>query len=605
MSRRVGTIINSKKASLHPHNGKKMGLQGGTSQPAEKTKVNRRRSARDRKLALLRDVDNLKKKLRHEKNVHRALERAFSRPLGALPRLPSYLPQYTLELLAEVAVLEEEVVRLEEQVVNFRQGLYHEAVCVSSRRSTENSTPSSSESLIRSPKQRHSRSSSQSEVNLGSLVARPSPSLSRSASTRKLLPSDCVSNGLRHCSERLTNGKQPPNESALGLKNGLVEENQTCSKSDKDKPYPEKKSLVLGTHVKRCQLKPESMVKSVNPLKMQCRIMEQAQESSSSSSDDRVRDVESEANKISEDILKFLIRIFLRLSTPKGNTMDIESFSSLATRAFSENNVESGFQDPYFNVSEFKNRDIGAYKHLYAIDASSFDLNRKTNASFLIRRLKLLLDNLASVKLDGLNYQQKLAFWINIYNSCIMNAFLEHGIPDTPDIIVALMQKATIKVGGHVLNALMIEHFILRLPYHLKYTTAENDEIKACKTFGLEWSEPLVTFALSCGSWSSPAVRVYTASHIEAELETAKRDYLQATVGISSTNKLIIPNLLDWYLLDFAKDMDALLDWVCLQLPDELRNQAVKCLERKGKEPLSNLVQVMPYNFSFRYLIYQ
>lgn len=24
--------------------------------------------------------------------------------------------------------------------------------------------------------------------------------------------------------------------------------------------------------------------------------------------------------------------------------------------------------------------------------------------------------------------------------------------------------------------------------------------------FGLEWPEPLVTFALSCGSWSSPAV---------------------------------------------------------------------------------------------------
>lgn len=31
--------------------------------------------------------------------------------------------------------------------------------------------------------------------------------------------------------------------------------------------------------------------------------------------------------------------------------------------------------------------------------------------------------------------------------------------------------QATIKVGGHVLNALMIEHLILRLPYHLKYVS--------------------------------------------------------------------------------------------------------------------------------------
>lgn len=45
-----------------------------------------------------------------------------------------------MELLAEVAVLEEEVVRLEEQVVHFRQDLYQEAVYVSSsKKNKENS----------------------------------------------------------------------------------------------------------------------------------------------------------------------------------------------------------------------------------------------------------------------------------------------------------------------------------------------------------------------------------------------------------------------------------------------------------------------------------
>ncbi|KAI9394737.1 hypothetical protein POPTR_005G136350v4 [Populus trichocarpa] len=128
--------------------------------------------------------------------------------------------------------------------------------------------------------------------------------------------------------------------------------------------------------------------------------------------------------------------------------------------------------------------------------------------------------------------------------------------------------------------------------------------MKARGIFGFEWSEPLVTFSPSYGSWSSPAVRVYTASQVEEELEAAKRDYLQATVGISRTNKLIIPKLLDWYLPDFVKDMKSLLDWVCLQLPNELRNEAVKCLERRGRDPLSQLVQVMPYDFSFRLLLH-
>ncbi|KAL5716770.1 hypothetical protein ACHQM5_009893 [Ranunculus cassubicifolius] len=62
------------------------------SMDAELPTTRLRRSSRDRKMALLQDVDKLKKKLRHEENVHRALERAFTRPLGALPRLPPYLP---------------------------------------------------------------------------------------------------------------------------------------------------------------------------------------------------------------------------------------------------------------------------------------------------------------------------------------------------------------------------------------------------------------------------------------------------------------------------------------------------------------------------------
>lgn len=35
---------------------------------------------------------------------------------------------------------------------------------------------------------------------------------------------------------------------------------------------------------------------------------------------------------------------------------------------------------------------------------------------------------------------------------------------------------------------------------------AKGDDVMARGAFGLEWPEPLVTFALSCGSWSSPAV---------------------------------------------------------------------------------------------------
>ncbi|CAK9157242.1 unnamed protein product [Ilex paraguariensis] len=59
---------------------------------------------------------------------------------------------------------------------------------------------------------------------------------------------------------------------------------------------------------------------------------------------------------------------------------------------------------------------------------------------------KLLLGKLALVDLQGLNHQEKLAFWINTYNSCMMNAFLEHGIPENPELVVALMQKPSLRL---------------------------------------------------------------------------------------------------------------------------------------------------------------
>jgi hypothetical protein len=98
-------------------------------------------------------------------------------------------------------------------------------------------------------------------------------------------------------------------------------------------------------------------------------------------------------------------------------------------------------------------------------------------------------------------------------------------------------------------------------------------------------------------------VRVYTAAQVENELEEAKRDYLQAAIGIT-TSKFAIPKLLDWYLLDFAKDLESLLDWICLQLPSELGKEAINCLEKGKNEPHSHFVQVMPYEFGFRYLLY-
>ncbi|OAY50892.1 uncharacterized protein LOC110614256 [Manihot esculenta] len=564
MNTRVGTRLQPKKVPVKPEKGKVEKIQRNKQRDATRTarKIGQS-SSRERKIALQQDVDQLKKKLRYEENVHRALERAFNRPLGALPRLPPYLPAATLELLAEVAVLEEEVVRLEEQVVHFRQDLYQEAVYISSsKKNVESFADLYDLSPNKNPKPEHAK-----------IIARNF--LASTISTIRHLPS--------------FSDDEPGKENQLCTNSMKQNKNSSIHKAQTSRP-PEKRPPIDG--------KPAE--KHLNPQKLQLECRTAGQENAEA----RIGTAD-DPNKISEDILKCLSSIFLRMSSTKSRRTS-ENLPFLSTLVSQENVEETEYRDPYGICSQFGKRDIGPYKHLFAIEAGTINPNRKSNSLFLLHRLKLLLGKLASINLQKLTHQEKVAFWINIYNSCMMNAFLEYGIPENPEMIVALMQKAKINVGGHLLNAITIEHFILRLPYHSKYTSskcAKNDEMTVRSKFGLELSEPLVTFALSCGSWSSPAVRVYSASQVENELDVAKREYLQAAVGISS-RKFAIPKLLDWYLLDFAKDLESLLDWICLQIPSELGKEAIKCLERGKVEPDSQFVQIMPYEFSFRYLLY-
>ncbi|KAG8049965.1 hypothetical protein GUJ93_ZPchr0009g866 [Zizania palustris] len=268
-------------------------------------------------------------------------------------------------------------------------------------------------------------------------------------------------------------------------------------------------------------------------------------------------------------------------ASPTGCQDEEQPLSPASDSGSCESSEDAYPQDPY-GILEFDRRDVGPYKRFHVIDAASFDRTAPEKDTILARKMKALLRRVSSVDLAGLSHQQKLAFWINIYNSCMMNAFLEQGIPTTPHMLVAMMPK--VNPGGMGKGAA--------------------DDMTTHGVFGLEWPEPLVTFALSCGSWSSPAVRVYSAARVEEELEAAKRDYLQAAVGVSAPAKVAIPKLLHWYLLDFAQDVDSLMDWVCLQLPSELRRQAMRIVEDgRGVPADSRRVYVLPYEFRFRYLL--
>lgn len=124
--------------------------------------------------------------------------------------------------------------------------------------------------------------------------------------------------------------------------------------------------------------------------------------------------------------------------------------------------------------------------------------------------------------------------------------------------------------------------------------------------YGLGYPEPNVTFALCRGSWSSPALRVYSADEVVNELGRAKVQYLEASVGVTSKKKIVVPKLLQWHMRDFADDMELLLEWIYSQLPRSgslLKRLIMECLNGERKSPIAKIVEIQPYESEFRYLL--
>ncbi|KAB5568939.1 hypothetical protein DKX38_002732 [Salix brachista] len=438
-------------------------MQGGKPNVAK----NRRISSRERKIALQQDVDNLKKQLRHEENIHRALERAFCRPLGALPRLPPYLPRATLELVAEVAVLEEEVVQLEEQIVYFRQDMYQEAVYISSSKRNMGSF---------SDIYNFNQDKNSKPDQLKSLAQ----NLDKSATSMiRHLPS--LSNGT---------GK----ENAFSTANSIMNnKGSSIHKAQTSKHMFKRPAVNNGSAEKKLD-SPK--------LQLERRLTDQENvEARTVVTPGERLSGDDGPNKVSGDILKFLSSIFLRMSSMKNKgAADNLPFSS--TLVSQENGEEIEFRDPYGICSEFGNRDIRSHRRLFSIEPGA--INPRTIT---------FVHNPACRK-------EPLPCHIALGISGTWNS-------ESAEMVVELMRK-TISKGE------------------------KNDEMAVRNKFGLELPEPLVSFVLCCGSWSSPAVsfqtvpspnsnwmvssikqlicrffemkvRVYTAAQVENELGVAKR----------------------------------------------------------------------------------
>ncbi|XP_050218781.1 uncharacterized protein LOC126669370 isoform X2 [Mercurialis annua] len=251
---------------------------------------------------------------------------------------------------------------------------------------------------------------------------------------------------------------------------------------------------------------------------------------------------------------------------------------------------------------------IGAYT--LAIEVSWLSVGKKEleYASGALKRFRLLVEHLAEVDPAILNCNEKMAFWINVYNALIMHAFLAYGVPRSDMKLFSLMQKAAYTIGGRSVTAADIEFGILKMkppahrPQIALLLALQKFKVTEEPKFSIDQHEPLLAFALSFGMHSSPAVRIFRPENVKELLTISLKDYVQASVGISSKGKVLVPKLLYCFTKGIVEDVQ-LPEWICQFLSPEQAATVRDCLSNHKWRLLgARSFSVLPFDSRFRFL---
>ncbi len=130
------------------------------------------------------------------------------------------------------------------------------------------------------------------------------------------------------------------------------------------------------------------------------------------------------------------------------------------------------------------------------------------------------------------NKNEKLAYYINLYNAATVKLILDNYPTKSIKNIVKPWDKQWIKVGNKTLSLGDIEHKILR-----------------------KMEEPRIHFAINCASFSCPMLKneAFIASKMEAQLEQATKDFINDPKrNIISISKIEISQIFKWFKKDFT-----------------------------------------------------
>jgi len=151
--------------------------------------------------------------------------------------------------------------------------------------------------------------------------------------------------------------------------------------------------------------------------------------------------------------------------------------------------------------------------------------------------------------------EEKIAFWINLYNVIVIHGVIALGIRDSVKEVWNFFRGIYYQIGGYLFSPDDMEHGLLRgnrrPPYSLFRRFRRNDPRL---NFMVQPLDPRIHFTLVCGSASCPFIDVYTPENLEWELDTASRSFINSSAVVldRAQGKISLSSIFKWYGPDFG-----------------------------------------------------
>ncbi|KAG1945411.1 uncharacterized protein zgc:152951 isoform X2 [Pimephales promelas] len=254
--------------------------------------------------------------------------------------------------------------------------------------------------------------------------------------------------------------------------------------------------------------------------------------------------------------------------------------------------------DGAWELSEaLRNLILKLYSDHLSEDGKTVDYEAMSRSLYFERYCDLAVQ-LQRVDLLSLSREEKLAFFINIYNALVIHGNLRLGFPKNIWQRYRFFNYVSYLIGGEVFTLQDIENGVLRgnrkgVAQIMKPFSKNDPRLQVA----LPDVEPLIHFALNCGAKSCPPIKTYTPQDIDGQLRTAAKAFLEDddSCAIDSVGREVkLSQIFKWYKEDFGGTDEKLLNWVFDHMGSSEKKRNLQSLLSEGKVKVSYL----PYDWS-------